>query len=249
MSTANRQTPVNKTDVPTASLSALEISGAISTRVIHDLSNLISGILGNAEYAQQSPTDAASLQKAIQAISVSANAAGKLLGQCLPLQRLLSGESFPIDVSIQAELIAESAGLAPGWRVTTPLELSGQIRVQPRWLGAAIWQIAREAEASRGEIEFACGPAVFPVVWRGANSNADRPPDLFQIRLHYRSDHMLFSPEGPVDSGKLGLLAAHELIRRFKGQIHSCLKPPGRQEISVLLPLLAEGSSFSTNGH
>ena len=86
------------------------------------------------------------------------------------------------------------------------------------------------------------------MVWRGTNPNADRPLDLFQIRLHYRSDQMLFSKDGPVNPERFGLLAAHELIRRFKGQIHSCLKPPGRQEISVLIPLLTE-SAVSMNGH
>ena len=110
--------------------------------------------------------------------------------------------------------------------------------MQPRWLSAAIWQIAREAEVSRGEIEFVCGPAAFPVVWHGVNANASHPLALFQINLHYRSDQMLFSKEGPVNPGRFGLLAAHELIRRFKGQIHSSLKPPGRQEISVLIPLM-----------
>lgn len=240
---------MNDTDIPTTSLSALEISGAISARVIHDLSNLISGILGNAEYAQQSATDPANLQKAIQAISHSANSAGKLLGQCLPLQRLISGEAFPFEVSVQAAMIAEAAGLAPGWRATVPLELAGQVCVQPRWLSAAIWQIAREAEVSRGEIEFVCGPAVFPVAWRGSNANASRPMNLFQIILRYRSDQALFSHEGPVNSARFGLLAAHELIRRFKGQIHSSLKPPGRQEISVLIPLLPEASLTSFNGN
>ncbi len=240
---------MNDTDTPTTSLSALEISGAISARLIHDLSNLISGILGNAEYAQQSAADPASMQKAIRAISISANSAGKLLGQCVPLQRLVSGEAFPYDVSAQAAMIAEAAGLAPGWRATVPLGLTGQVCVQPRWLSAAIWQIAREAEVSRGEIEFACGPAVFPVLWHGANTNANRTLELFQISLHYRSDQVLFAKEGPVNPGRFGLLAAHELIRRFKGQIHSCLKPPGRQEISVLIPLLAEASPIKFNGH
>ena len=35
---------MNDTESATTSLSALEISGAICARVIHDLSNLISGI-------------------------------------------------------------------------------------------------------------------------------------------------------------------------------------------------------------
>ncbi|HZQ45963.1 MAG TPA: hypothetical protein VFC07_03045 [Verrucomicrobiae bacterium] len=240
---------MNEADIPTTSLSALEITGAISGRIIHDLSNLISGILGNAEYAQQSAADPASLQKAIRAISASANSAGKLLGQCLPLQRLVSGEAFPFEAGIQAAMIAESAGLAPGWRTAVPPELAGQICVQPRWLSAAIWQIARETEVSRGDIEFACGPPVFPVVWRGANSNANSQSEFFQISLHYRSDQMLFSKDGPVNPERFGLLAAHELIRRFKGQIHSCLKPPGRQEIWVLIPLLADPSPVMFNGN
>src|ERR1700733_6902925 len=96
-------------------LSALEISGAVCARVIHDLSNLTSGIVGNAEYAQNSGANPESLQKALRAISLSANAAGKLLGQCLPLQRLVSGEAMAIDADDMARRIAESAALAPGW--------------------------------------------------------------------------------------------------------------------------------------
>jgi hypothetical protein len=225
-------------ETPTAPLSALEISGAISARLVHDLSNLICGIIGNAEYAQNSAADADRIQKAIAAISLSANSAGKLLGQCLPLQRLISGEAFPFEAAEQAAMIAEAVGLAPGWRATVPVGLRGEILAQPRWLTAAVWQIASEAGASCGEIEFTCGPALFPVVWRGAKPGHDRPSDLFQILFSYRSDEMLFTQDGAVSSKQLGVLAAHELIRRFKGQIHPRDKPPGRQEISVLLPLL-----------
>ena len=232
---------MNATDNAITPLSALEISGAVSGKVIHDLSNLVSGILGNAEYAQQS-ADPASMQKAIQAISTAANAAGKLLGQCLPLQRMVSGEAFCIDAASQAEMISESAGLAPGWRAMVPQGFRGQVRVQPRWLTAAIWQIARETEASRGDVEFACGPAVFPIVWRASNPNVD----LFQVRLTYRSDQPLFIKDGPVNPEKMSLLAAHELLRRIKAQIHCSPKPPGRQEISVLIPLFADASM---NGH
>ncbi len=223
--------------ITTTPLSALEVTGAICSRVIHELSNLLSGVVGNAEYAQNPEINPAEVQNAVRAISVSANAAGKLLGQCLPLQLLVSREAFPFDVSELALIIAEAAGLAPGWRVLEPAPLTGQIRVQPRWLSAAVWQIARETDANTGELEFARGPAVFPVVWHGPGANAPRQPDLFQITLRYRSDHSLFTKDGPANPDCFGLLAAYELIRRFKGQIHSRFKPPGRQEISILIPL------------
>ena len=175
----------------------------------------------------------------MQAISVSANAAGRMLGQCLPLQLLVSREAFPFETSELALIIAEAAGLAPGWRVAEPARLNGQVRVQPRWLSAAVWQIARDADAPGGEVEFTCGPAVFPVVWHGPGANGLRQLELFQITLqYYRADHSLFGKEGPMNPDALGLLAAYELIRRFKGQIHSRTKPPGRQEISILIPLL-----------
>jgi hypothetical protein len=229
---------MNESEFATTPLSALEISGAVSARVIHELSNMISGIVGNAEYAGNLTQDNGSLQKAIQAISTSANSAGKLLGQCLPLQTLISGEAFPYDVSEQADRIAGATGLAPGWRAKVPSGLSGQIKVQPRWLAASILQIARETGVDRGEIEFACGPADFPLIWHGPNPNQGRPLHLFQITLCYRSEEMLVSKETPVTPERPALLAAFELIRRFKSQIQSRPKPPGRQEISILIPLL-----------
>jgi hypothetical protein len=230
--------PPKEPQISIAPLSGLEMTGAICARVIHDLSNLMSGIVGNAEFAQNPEADPANVQKAIQAIGVSANAAGKLLGQCLPLQLLVANEAFPYDVSELALIIAESAGLAPGWRVAEPAPLNGQVRVQPRWLAAALWQIAREADTRNGEIEFASGPAVFPVVWHGTGANTRRPLDLFQITLRYRSDFALFAKDGPANPDRFGLLAACELIRRFKGQIHPRSKNPGRQELSILIPLI-----------
>ena len=104
-------------------------------------------------------------------------------------------------------------------------------------MSAAIWQIARETGTSHGEVEFALRPGGFPVVWRGAGTNGNGPADLFQITLRYRSDHVLFGKDGPANPERFGLLAAHELIRRFKGQIDVRPKPPGRQEITLLIPV------------
>jgi signal transduction histidine kinase len=225
-------------DTSTSPFSALEISGAVSARVMHDLSNLLSGIIGNAEYAARATSTGADLSKVINAISTSANSAGRLLGQCLPLQQALSRETFPVEVSEQAAQIVETTGFAPGWRAVAPAELGGQIKVQPCWLTSLVWQIARETCASHGEVQFACGPAEFPIVWHGPTPNKDRALRLFQISLRYKSEEPLVSDTAPVTPDRPALLAAFELIKRFKGQIQSHTKPPARQEISILLPLL-----------
>ncbi|HEX4647022.1 MAG TPA: hypothetical protein VH598_15575, partial [Verrucomicrobiae bacterium] len=219
-------------------LSELEIAGAICALVIHDLSNHVSGIVGNAEYATHVMNDPERLQKAIQGISQASHLAGKLLEQCLPLQRRVATSSFPCETAEQAELIAETRGLAPGWRLAGASGLTGSICAQPRWLAMAVWQIVRETEAEQGEIQFACGPAVFPVVWRGAGKNPGRPPALFQITLRYRAGQTLLPDDGSIPSDRPALLAALELIRLAKGQVHCRSIPPGRQEISVLIPLL-----------
>ena len=205
---------------------------------MHDLATLIGGIVGNAEFAAEMTSDPAGLIKALQAISYAANTAGKLLGQCVPLQRAIAAEFLDYDTSEMAERIKEGIGVAPGWRANVPAGLTGQIKVQPRWLAAAIWQLARETETSRGEIEFSTGPAVFPLVWHGSNTDNSRPLQLFHILLRYRADEMLVSKEAPVTPERPALLSAFELIRRSRGQIQTRPKPPGRQEISVLIPLL-----------
>jgi hypothetical protein len=222
---------------PIRPLSSLEVSGAICARVIHDLSNLVSGILGNAEYAMNPDVDPAGLQKALQAISLSANNAGKILGQCLPLQQLIFRDAFPYGAGEQAADIGESACLAPGWQVIPPAALDGEIMVQSNWLTAAVWQFARETQSMGGEVEFACGPAVFPVVWSGPNLSGDKNVNLFQITLRYRADEPLYTESAKISAERFALLAAHEIIKRFRGQIHLRPKPPGRQEITILLPL------------
>jgi len=221
-----------------APLSSLEISGAISARVIHDLANLVSGIIGNAEYAQDEAADPAGRQKALKAIGQSANNAGKLLGHCLPLNVLLTREAFTLETAELAGAIAAAAELAPGWKVRSALELHGRVLVQPRWIIAAVWQLARETVSPGGEIEFASGPAMFPVVWTGPRAPDGKPIELFQITIRYRSGQPLFSADAPPGPERHGVFAAIELVRRLKGQIYTRPKTPGRQEISILLPLV-----------
>src|SRR3954469_6696813 len=141
---------MKETAAPNNPLSALEISGAICAKIIHDLSSLIGGIAGNAEYATAKADDPVRLQKALQAITTSANAAGKLLGQCLPLQRLISAETFPVDVRELALHLSEAGSHEEGWRVSVPAEISGHIQVQPVWLSTAIWQLVHETKVSCG---------------------------------------------------------------------------------------------------
>src|SRR5580692_2287321 len=132
MITTKKNPAVNgaaKSEAPASPLSALEISGAICARVVHDLSNLTSGIIGNAEYAQGAGPHPENLQRALDAISHSANTAGKVLGQCLPLQRLVSGEAAVIDADDMARRISETATLAPGWHGGATARLTGQVRV------------------------------------------------------------------------------------------------------------------------
>lgn len=224
---------------PMTPLSPLEVSGALCARVLHDLTNLLSGIIGNVEFMQRPDIDAENYQKAMQAIGDSAYAAGRLLGQSLPLQHAVSHSTFSFETAELAMCIAESAGMAPGWQVTAPPELVGQVLVEPRWLTSAVMQIARETDTTIGEIQFACGPAVYPVAWEGSNPNLGQPLQLFQINLSYRGDESLFPLAKELVPEKLGLLAASELVRRFKGQIHACTKPPGRQSITILLPLIS----------
>ena len=107
-------------------LSSLEISGAICGRVMHDLSNLISGILGNAEYAQNPDADPATRQKALEAISLSANNAGKLLGQCLPLGQLVSRDAFPYEAAEQAAGYCRGRVSRVGLARDRPGQLAGQ---------------------------------------------------------------------------------------------------------------------------
>jgi hypothetical protein len=228
---------MNEFDFQKDPLTPLEISGAICAKVIHDLANMVGGIIGNAEYAADAAGESPQLKKAIQAITTSANSAGRLLGDCLPLQRSVSGAAFACGVNELAQRIAAANGYAPGWRVTISSELGGQVQAQGRWLVGAVWQVVRETRVQQGELEMVCGPAVFPVVWRGSSLAGPPPSLLFQIHLRYRAEETLITTEKPATADRPGLFAASELIRISKGQIQCRPNPPGRQEISILLPL------------
>jgi hypothetical protein len=218
-------------------LSSLEISGAISARVIHDLANLISGIIGNAEYAHHAGADSVNRNKALQAIQLSANNAGKLLSQCLPLHQLITREAFTLDASELADALADASGLADGWTVVPPCGITGRVFVQPRWLVAAVWQIAREIATSTGEISFHSGEPSVPVIWPTSLTGNGRPSEVFQVTISYRSAQPLFANGAPLSPDHYGLLAAQELISGLRGQILARPKPPGRQEVFVMLPL------------
>jgi hypothetical protein len=116
-----------------------------------------------------------------------------------------------------------------------PPDLNGTARVQPRWLAGAVWQIAIDSQARAGNIDFASGPLTPPLRWRGTAP----PASLFQILLRYRAEQPLFNDEGPLVADRLGLFAAWELVRCFKGQIHQRAPGAGQQEIALLIPLVS----------
>lgn len=229
---------MNEFDFQKDPLSPLEVSGAICARIIHDLANTVGGIVGNAEFVADAVAGGTpSSQRAMQAITTSANAAGRLLGQCLPLQRSISGAAFACDTNELSQRIAAANGYAPDWRVKMSEELRGQVNAQGRWLIGAVWQLIRETKVSEGEINFQCGPAVFPVLWRGPNLGQGRPAELFQIHFYYRAEEPLIVGESGTSVERPGLFAASEIVRVARGQIQCRTKTPGRQEISILLPL------------
>jgi hypothetical protein len=223
------------TDRPTRSLPPppLEQLGALSSLLVHELSNHLCVIAGNATFAQLSLNDPKQLATAVEAIVKASEVATRVLARCGDLRRTAADQLPPGEAAEVVNLLREVRAQHSGWSLEVPEDLTGALRVPSVWVAFAAEQVLLEAGVERGALRVrmvAADQALVPL-----------PPNrrFLEIRLAYQAAQAFSLKAARGTYERTGLLAAFELVRNCGGKIEGLTPSPSCQEALIYVPLVA----------
>ena len=127
-----------------AGMQPMEIMGALTVRLIHDLTNHLTILAGNAQVLEMVQNNPERLKKVIGRIRASSEAAGDLLDRFSKFRQQLDLGSAPFSLSDCMRDLERLNPMAGNWILRAKDELPGQIDLESRWrLGRGLPEMLR----------------------------------------------------------------------------------------------------------
>lgn len=227
-------------------ITELEKSGVLTSRMLHELANCLSVLAGNVRLAEPGKGDPNKLASALVSVKWASDAMGEIVERYGGFRRQLQNSAAPCAL---AELIActrsEVAALAgkfatPGWNwsVTPPANMEAQLRLEPRWIGAAVREIVQLSRSQTGELLFYRSGTSFDS--RGLRFNRGLSSSREQLHLLIRWQHPTptISDTDLHKPPTINLAVAIGILRWVLGQVNSAFLPPEENRFWITLPLV-----------
>lgn len=237
MTTPSRQPLEGDGPTPAPGLSPMEMMGALTVRLIHDLSNQLTILAGNAQVLELVRDNPERLAKVAERIKTSATNVGELLDRFARFRQELRYRAGPHAL---AECVREIGALNPlkaGWKVEASPGLVESVALEPRWIAFAIWQIAQLGGAPQGRVTLTEGN--FPADWP---SPAYVPSRLREKRL-FRCELVWTGPGPWLDEKEaakptdLHLATAYEIFKIVDGWGHYQFLPGEQHRFNLFFPV------------
>ena len=206
-------------------------------RLVHEMTNQLLIISGNAQIAERSSNDPLLAAQALKSICLASETAGKLLDRYVLFLRQLPAPMASGSVAVVASLIAQNAGQIHGWHIDLTGPLAGIAAVDPRWIAFAVWQIARESQVQEGEITLCCGiprsaiPLTIPMPAHLGSSH------MLQIVMKWRSPTPLLPDDETRKPKNLLLAVIYGMLSGVGGDCHYYFGRPDQNRFTLLVPL------------
>ena len=223
---------------PGARLSPLESLGVLMSRLLHDLTNPLAVLAGNAQIAGLAPADPELQAKALNSIQQASDVAGELLDRYADFRRSFSQRTAEIPVGAVIDHLVQSNPHPAHWPVTIAGDFRGWVAVEPRWVAFAIWALANESGAGAGTVE--CARESRSLI-RPGSTPAWSPPRSagLRIKVRWQSDQPLFSCPETNRPDSLELTVIWELVRWMEGVIDYRFVSPAAHCCDLGIPLIS----------
>lgn len=218
-------------------LSPFECQGALMPRLVHEMTNQLLIISGNAQIAERSDNDPLQAAQAVKAIRQASEIAGKLLDGYAGFLRRLPASAAAGSVSELASLIARNAGQNHGWRIDLAGPLAGLTSVDPRWIAFAVWQIVHESQVQEGEITLCCGIPRTSIPLTIPASAQIESNQMLQIVMNWRSPVPLLREDEMRKPKNLSLAVIYGLLSGVGGDCYYFFGRPDQNRFTLLAPL------------
>ncbi|HVR35054.1 MAG TPA: hypothetical protein VMS21_04310, partial [Methylomirabilota bacterium] len=174
-------------------LNPLERCGALMSRLLHELTNRITVIAGNAQLVEVCADDPARQSEALQTLIQEADHTGALLDQFAALRREI-GTDLPA-IPLEQIQRALGAALPAGWRLEPWDTPAGGLRFPLSWVSFCARAIATGSGAVEGTLRLSVIPLPAGPQWFGMAPPHVASPRLFSMEFSYSGGRDLL-PQG-----------------------------------------------------
>lgn len=222
---------------PAPGLSPMETMGILTVRLIHDLSNQLTILAGNAQVLELVRNNPERLSKVIDRIKTSSTNAGELIDRFARFRQEMRFRTKPHPLTECRQSLETLNPFADNWPVAVRGELTERISLEPRWVAFSVWQIALLCGSPNGCVTLSEGD--FPADWPAPAYVPTRLKEkrLLRCELSWQGPGPWLEEKEAAKPTDLGLAAAHEVFKIVDGWSHYQFLPGAEHRVNLFFPL------------
>jgi hypothetical protein len=203
------------------------------SRLLHELTNRITVIAGNAQLLEVCSDDPPRQAEALRTLIQETDLTGELLDQFAALRREI-GTDLP---ALPLEQIQRTLGTAlpAGWRLEPWDAPAGGLRLPLSWVSFCTRAITTGSRAVEGTVRMKVIPLPAGPQWLGMAPSHVASPRLFSMEFAYSGGRVLFPQGRKPPPAEIDLVIAHELVRAANGVLESLSPQPGQPRAALHL--------------
>lgn len=182
--TSKAMQPSTNPPPPTSPLPPLEILGALSSRLLHDFSNHLAVISGNAQFAQMVVNDPQKLSKALQSLSKATEQVIHRVQQCSNYKQKLYENICKLNLIDLPKLINACNSIPEAWRFTSMVIPEDRIIfMDGKWVVHCIAATIRNTQSAEGTASIRSVHYREIPMRPGRKMRTTAPDELLEVKL------------------------------------------------------------------
>jgi hypothetical protein len=221
-----------------AGLQPIEMMGVLMVRLIHDLSNQLTILAGNAQVLEMVRNHPERLGKVIERIKNSSANAGTLIDRFARFRQEMGLRARPHSLTECRRDLDTLNPQTGGWLVDARGDLAGEVALESRWVAFAVWQVAILCGAPRGQVTLSAGG--FPADWPAPAyvPSRLREKKLFRCELAWSGPGPWMDDKEAAKPNDLALATAYEILKIVDGWAHYQFSADATHRYNLFFPLI-----------
>lgn len=223
-------------------LSELEKSGVIMSRMLHELTNHLSVLVGGLQLIDSCKDDPELAAASMEAVRDAGKTIGEIVERYASFHRQVPYEAGAIQISeivqeVQSGLSEFNQSEGSDWNVVPPTALSLEAQIQARWVRYAVLEVVRQSHSKAGQVLFYSPGMAFD--GRGLRQPVILPTTrtFLHIEVNWVSEKPVFQEIDLFKPTDLSIATLIGIVRWARGQVSYAHLAPNQSRFWISLPL------------